>query len=118
MADYQNAAIEIDQRFFEHAQAGQVEIVRRLVQHQNISAALQDFGQHEARAFAAGKKFDSLVRARIGKEKPPEIAVHAQGLAAEINGAVGILDFIHHRAAAVELHARLVDIIEDDFFSD
>ena len=65
VADNQDSAIEVRQRFLQHTQAGQIQIVGRFVQHEDVAAAPEHFGQHEPGAFAAGQASDRLVHALI-----------------------------------------------------
>jgi hypothetical protein len=58
---HQDAAFEIDERFLKHAQTRQIKIIGWLVEHENIAAALEHLGQHQARTFAPGKAIDPLL---------------------------------------------------------
>ena len=46
VTDDQHTAVKICQGLFEHAQAGQIQIIGRFIQHQHVPAAAQHFGQH------------------------------------------------------------------------
>ena len=46
-------AVEIRERFLQHPQRGQVEVVGRLVEHDEVAAVLEHLGQHQPRALAA-----------------------------------------------------------------
>ena len=55
VADDHGAAAEIEQGFFQRAQRVDVQVVGRLVEQQQVAAALQQLGQVDAVAFAAGE---------------------------------------------------------------
>src|SRR6185295_30930 len=58
VTDDDDAAAEGDERFLEQAQRSEIEIVRRFVEHQDVTAALQDFCEQHAAAFAAAELRD------------------------------------------------------------
>jgi len=64
MANHYGAAGKILQRLFERAHRVDVQIIRRLVQQQNICAFLQNPRQMNAISFAAGKRADFLLLIR------------------------------------------------------
>ena len=43
VADHDDAAVEVEQRFLEQAQRGEIEVVGRLVEDEDVAAALEDF---------------------------------------------------------------------------
>jgi len=53
------SAAESDERFLEQAQRSEIEIVRRLVEHQNVAASLQDFSEQHPAPFAAAELRES-----------------------------------------------------------
>ena len=52
---------EIQERFFQGAQRVHVEVIRGLVQEQQVAAALQQFRQVDTIPFAAGEVADPLL---------------------------------------------------------
>jgi hypothetical protein len=61
VADDDRAAGEIEERFFQGAQRVHVEVVRRLVQEEQVAAALQEFRQVDAVPLTAGEIPDPLL---------------------------------------------------------
>ena len=58
MRDHHRAAREFEQRVLEGTQGVHVEVVRGLVQQQQVAAAAQQLGQVHAVALAAGELAD------------------------------------------------------------
>ena len=56
VADEEHGAGVVAQQFFQQFLRVDVQIIGRLVQHQNIGGAGEQFGQQEAVAFAAGER--------------------------------------------------------------
>ncbi|MCG3121447.1 MAG: hypothetical protein ALAOOOJD_04539 [bacterium] len=65
-------AVVIGQRVFEHLPRQNVEMVRRLVHHQQISRPRKHFGQGDAGLFAARKHRNWLENVVAGKKKRAE----------------------------------------------
>jgi hypothetical protein len=53
VADQDHGALIVAQHFFEHVERFEIEIVRRLVEHQQVRRSRQCAGEHQAAAFAA-----------------------------------------------------------------
>ena len=104
-------AVEIGERLFEHAERGQVEVVGRLVEHNEVAAILEHLRQHESRTLTAGEQIDAFVDALIVEEKTPQIIARAERLIAEHQLFVAVGNFVEQRAGAIELHAGLIDVI-------
>jgi hypothetical protein len=82
VAHHQHAAGEGDQRLLQHAQRGQVEVVGRLVEDQEVAAALEHLGQQQPAAFAAAQPFHGGRDAVIGEVEALEVAAQRElGLA-------------------------------------
>ena len=64
MADDDGAAGEVEERLLERAQRVDVEIVRRLVEQEQVAAALEQLGQVDAVALAAGELPDLAAAGR------------------------------------------------------
>ena len=60
MADDDGAAGEVFQRLFQRADDVHIQIVRRLVEQDDVRAALEHAGQVDAIALAAGEDADGL----------------------------------------------------------
>mgnify|MGYP000965469539 CR=1 FL=1 len=61
VADDNRAAGEFEERLFEGAERFDVEIVRRLVQKENVSALFQELRQVDAVSLAAGEVVNFLL---------------------------------------------------------
>ena len=67
VADHDDAAFERDQGFFQQAKRGEIEVVRGLVENDDVPAALEDFREHDAAALAAAEVLDLRVDAVFGE---------------------------------------------------
>ena len=105
-------AVEHRECFFQHPQRGQIEVVGRLVEHDDVAAVFQNLGQHQPRPFATGKQIDALVDALVVEEEAAQVVARAQRLVAEHQLFIAVGNFIEQRARAVELHPRLVDVVD------
>ena len=112
MADHAGHAGECHQRLLQHAQRGQVEVVRRLVQDEEIAAALQNPRQQQPAALAAAQLFHLGHDPVVAEQEPFQVGSHGQLGFAPLHEfrAVGYL--VQHGALLVELETALVHIIE------
>jgi hypothetical protein len=60
VADEQDRAVEIGEIFLEPGDGGQIEVVGRLVEQEQIALADEQLRQRQSRALAAGKRADVL----------------------------------------------------------
>src|SRR5205807_6590591 len=74
VAHHDHAAAEGDERFFEQAQRTEIEIVRRLVEDENIAAALEDFREQHATSFATAELIDFRVDAFLREKETSKIS--------------------------------------------
>ena len=112
VADHADHARKRDQGLFEHAQGRQIKIIGRFIQHEKISAALQNARQQQPAALAAGKVFDLRRDAFIGKEKPFQIAAQGNFGLAPLHKLRAVGRLVQNGALLVQLQPRLVHIIE------
>ena len=83
VGDADDGAFEDGEGFLQHAEGGEVEVVGGLVEHDEVAAVFEDFGEHEAGAFASGEEVDALVDAVVAEEKALEVGAGGDGLVAE-----------------------------------
>ena len=69
MADQEHGAGIVAEHLLQHVEGLQIEVVGRLVQHQQVGGLRQRAGQHQAAALAAGERADSGVRACSGENR-------------------------------------------------
>ena len=63
-----------NQRFFQHTQRRQIEIVRRLVEEEHVRAATEHLRERHARTLAAGERADLLALLAGVEEEELEVA--------------------------------------------
>ena len=112
VADDHGAAGEIEQRLFERAQRVDVEVVGRLVEQQQVGAALEHLGQMDAVALAARQHADLLLLVGALEVEGAAIGARIDLALAEIEDVVAAGDFLPHGLLVVQRVARLVDIAE------
>src|SRR5256714_15149909 len=112
MTHHDDAAAESDERFLEQAQRAEIEIVRRLVEHQNVAAALQDFSEQHPAPFAAAELRNLGVDALFAEKKSPQISAQRDALLAERDAFSTTSDFFPNRFLIVEEQPILVDVID------
>ena len=112
MGDHDDGASKGGEGFLEHAEGGEIEVVGWFVEDDEVAAGLEDFGEHEAGAFAPGEEVDPFVDAVVGEEKALEIGSGTDGLFPEEDLLVAVGDFIEEGAGSVELHPSLIDVVD------
>ena len=73
MADDDGAAGEVFQRFFQRADRVDVQIVGRLVEQEDVRAALEHAGEVDAVALAAGEDADFLLLVGAGEAEAADV---------------------------------------------
>ncbi len=81
--DHDGAAGEVEQRLFERAQRVDVEVVGRLVEQQQVAAALQQLGQVQAIALSARERADFLLLIAAAEVEPRRVGARVDLLLAE-----------------------------------
>ena len=112
MTDHDDASAEGDERFFEKPQRAEIEVVRRLVEHQNIAAALQDLGQQHAAPFSAAQLRDAGVDSIFAEQKTPQITAQRDAFVPEFHGLAAIAHLLPDGLFLIEQHAILIDVID------
>src|SRR3984957_18033603 len=104
------AAGEVEQRLFERAQRVDVEVVGRLVEQEQVRAALQHLGEMNAVAFAAGELANLLLLVCALEVEGADIGSAIHLALAECDDVVAAGDFLPDILLAVERVAGLIDI--------
>src|SRR5205085_12328745 len=100
------------ERFLEQAQCSKIEIVGRFVEHQNVAAALQNFGEQHPAAFAAAELRNPGVDAVFAEKKSPQICAQGDALLAEGDVLSAAPDFFPYRFRIVEEEPTLIYVID------
>ena len=104
MRDEQHRAVEVAQRLHEHLLGQDVEVVRRLVEHEEVRRVEQHQGQHEARLLATAEELDQLVLFVAGElERAEQVALGADRLEVEL-----LVDLLVDGQVRVEQVERLL----------
>ena len=110
MADQHGAAREIEQRLFERAQRVDVEIVRGLVEQQQVAALLEQLRQVHAVSLAARQRADlPLLRPALEIE-PRHVGARRDLPLAELDLVVATGNLVPHALVGVEGFATLVHV--------
>ncbi len=108
--DHHCAAREIEQCFLQRAQRLDVEIVGRLVEQQHVAAALEQLGQVQPIALAAGELTDDLLLIGAAEVEARHVAARLRLVVADPDDVLPVGDFVEHRLLAIECIAALVDV--------
>ena len=98
------------QRGFEEVERFDVEIVRRLVQHEEVRGPREEPGEQQAIALAARQRPDGRVGPLRRKQEVPEIGQHVLAPARGLHPLRAGADRFGERALAVELLPQLVEV--------
>ena len=105
MADQQQRARIVQQQVFEQLQGLDIQIVGRLIQHQQVGRQGKQARQQEAVAFPAGQGAYRGAHPVGGKEKILQVTDQVARFAVDQNGIASLADVIQHRLAFIELGA-------------
>ena len=70
MAHHQQCAAVIPQGEFKRLARGDVQVIGWFVENQQVVGQQQQFGQKQARPFAAGKRVDGLIHVLLEEQEP------------------------------------------------
>ena len=110
MADEEHGAGVVAQQFFQQFLRVDVQIVGRLVQHQNVGGVGEQFGQQKAVALAAGKRRHGRLGAGGVEQEVFQIAHHVPFFAADFHIIVALAERVEHGVVFVQRAAELVEI--------
>src|SRR5579871_4017042 len=116
--DDHGAAGEVEKRLFERAQRVDVEVVRRLVEKQDVAARTQELREMDAVPLAAGEVADTLLLVAALEVEPARVLAGVDLLLAEQDRVLTAGDLLPDSARRVEVAARLVDVGELDGVAD
>ena len=106
----QDGAVEIQQLLFEQLQRLRVEVVGRLVQHQDVGRFGHQLRQQDSVAFAAGEEFDFGPGAFRGEQKILQVAVDVLFRVADPDAFGALGDVVGDGPFRVERVALLIEI--------
>ena len=110
MADEKDGAVVGLQQLFEQLQGVDVQIVRRLVEHQHIGGAGEQARQQQAGLFAAGEAAHGRGGARGAEKKVAQIAFDVLAALADFDPFAARADEVFQRGIRIELRAHLVKV--------
>ncbi|MNY62997.1 hypothetical protein D3C86_1999000 [compost metagenome] len=105
MADHQHGALERQQDLFEQLEGFHVEVVGRLVQHQQVGRLAEQLGQQQARTLAARQRLDRRAGALRAEQEVAQVAQHMPALPIDLDEIAAFGDVVDHGFFQVELMA-------------
>ena len=114
MADDDGAAGEVDERVLEGAQRVDVEVVRRLVEQQQVAARAEQLGQVQAVALAAREVADLLLLVRAAEVERRDVGAALHLALADHDQVEAVGDLLPDGVRPVEVGPALVDVGELD----
>ena len=112
--DHHRAAGEVEERVLERAQRVDVEVVRRLVEQQQVAARAQELREVDAVALAAGEVADLLLLIGAAEVEPGDVLAGVDLARPELDQVVAAGDLLPDGGVRVEVAAGLVDVGELD----
>ena len=110
MRDQDQRAGKLEQSLLEHLEGGDVEIVGRLVEQQQVGLLEHQPGDVHAGALAAGEAADGLDELFLAEQKAPRPAVDVHGAAAVHDGITLRRERPFQRQFGIDLLPRLFEI--------
>jgi hypothetical protein len=108
VAHQQQRALELEQQLLEQVERLDVEIVRRLVEHQQVERAREQPRQQQPVALPAAQRAHRRARPLGREEEVLQVAEHVPLLAADAHPLAAVGDAVEDAAVRVELLAQLV----------
>ena len=105
--DQRRALVGAD-RFFENAQGREVEVVGRLVEHEDVAADREELGEKHAVALAAAEVADAGAQHARRKQEALEVGFDTQRSSADGDRFAVAGDFFDDALVRVEFAARLI----------
>ena len=97
-------------QLLEQFQRLDVEIVGRLVEHQDVGRPREEPGQQQPVALAARQRLDRRQRALAREQKIREVADDVPRLAVDDDRVVAVVDAVGDRPLGIELLALLIEV--------
>ena len=119
MAHYYHATFEISQVILEHLQGGDVQIIRRFVQYQEVRVGHQYHAQLQSSTFTTRQLSDIVLLTCWGEEEVIEKLHRSKFLATpKVNSFCHLTHRINHLRIVVERHAFLREVTKLHRFAD
>src|SRR5438046_4885247 len=99
--DHHRAARKAEQRALERAQRLDVEVVGRLIEQQQVAAALQQLGEVHAVALAARELAHGLLLVGAAEVEARDVAARRRGIGTDLDAFLPIRDFFPDRTRRV-----------------
>src|ERR1700741_1869895 len=112
MAHDNHATIEGDEGLFQQSKGTQIEVVCRLIQHENIASALENLRQQHSAAFAATEKLNFRVDSVFRKKETSQISSQGDALIAKPHILAALTDFFPNGFMIVQKHSTLIYVID------
>ena len=110
MADEQDGARKIRDQLLEQFERLDVEVVGRLVHHEDVGRTREQAREHQAVALSARQRLDRRYRALARKQEVGEVADDVPRLPVDDDGVVAVVDAVGDRLLRIELLALLVEV--------
>jgi hypothetical protein len=106
----QNGAFVIGERLLQQVERVHVEIVGRLVEHEQVARLREQLGEQETRALAARQRLHRPVRLPLLEQKIPEIGHDVLRAAVDEDGVAAVAQRLAQGRFGFERFALLVEI--------
>ena len=110
MADQKHRAVVLVQQFFQQFQRVDVQVVGRLVQHQDVGGACKQPGQQQPVALATRQGAHWCIGAGRREQKVAQVAFDVGALAVDFDPLAAWADEVFQRCVQVNLVAHLVKV--------
>src|SRR5690625_1510184 len=114
VGDDDGAPGEVEERLLERAQGVDVEVVRRLVEEDEVSAGLEELGQVDPVPLAAGEDADLLLLVRAAEVEPGAVGAGVDPDLPEFDLVLAPGDLLPDALLAIEGITALIDISKFD----
>ena len=114
MAHDDERSTEFEQQLLEQIECLDVEIVRRLVEHEQVEGPREQAREKQAISFAARQRAHRRSGALWRKKKILQIPVYVLARAANLDEVRAVGDAVEHALIGIELLAKLIEVCELD----
>ena len=102
VADHQDRALVVDEQVLEELQRLQVEVVRRLVEHEHVRRPREEAGEQQAVPLPAGERADRAARLVRREEEVPQVRDDLTRLAVHLDRRPAVVDVVGRGRVVVE----------------
>ncbi len=110
MADHQHRALEAEQHLFEQFEGFHIEIIGRLVEHQQVGRLAEQLRQQEPCPLTAGQRLDRRARPLRTEQEVAQVAQHVAILPIDGDEFTAFGEVVHHGLLQLQLVTQLVEI--------